>query len=145
MFPVDTKRLRKNYRAVIVNFVDVTSKDELDKKLSGKPIEAEYWYGSQTLDSRSYNRLAEKYSSLDFDRSILVYSGHPKSDVSFGNYLFWGASAGTILSMLVFSWQSLSLVIAGIRSESRDDEDDEEITNRAGLPTKDDGKSEYDI
>ena len=145
MFPANTKKLEKNYRAVIVSFVDTPNKEALHAKLEGKGIDAEYWFTSQTLDDRSYNGLAEKYSSLDFARSILIYSGYPNTDVSFGTYLFWGGVGGALLSLMVFGWQSFSLVIAGIQSESNQDDDDEVIINRAGLPTKEEVSSEYDI
>ena len=145
MFPSSTKKLEMNYRAVIVSFVDTPNQEALFKKLDNDGIDAEYWFSSQTLDDRSYNGLAEKYSSLDFSRSILVYSGYPNTEVSFGTYLLWGGSAGALLSLLIFGWQSFSLVIAGIKSESKQDDDDEVIINRAGLPTKEKVASEYDI
>ena len=142
MFPASLKKLNRNYRAVIVSFVDTPDKESLHKKLTSKKIDSEYWFTSQTLDTRSYNRLAAKYSSLDFNRSILIYSGYPDSQISLGTYLFWGGAGGSILSLLFIGWQSMSLVIAGIRSESEDDEDDD-IINRAGLPTKE-NRNEYD-
>ena len=140
VFPKGLKKLGRNYRAVILVISDTPNKDAVFEKMKSPSIEADYWFTSQTLDQYSYNRLAKKYSSLDFERSLVLYSGHEKSPSAFGKFLMFAALGGGLLSIVTLGWQSVSLVIAGIRSESSrlDDDDDEDqvITNRAGLPTK---------
>ena len=139
VFPKEVKKLGRNYKAIILVMADVTDKEGLSQQVNAPTIEAEYWFTSSELDENSYYRLAEKYSSLNFGESKVLYVGYSKTAMSFGRYIFWGASGGAILSLLMFGWQSFGLVLAGIRSESnRHDDDDEEevITNRAGLPTK---------
>ena len=145
IFPSDQKKLGRNYKSLILVFADTPDKNSLFEKVQSDTIEADYWVTSQKLDSYFYNRLAEKYSSMDFSRSKIMYCGFPKSTKSFGMMLFWGSSIGGILSVLVLGWQSLNLVIAGVRSEANnefDDDDEDVITNRAGLPTKSD-KEQY--
>ena len=139
VFPKGLKKLGRNYKAIILVMANIPDKQTLNEKINASTIEAAYWLTSPELDSNSYNRLAGKYSSLNFSQSRVLYSGYPKTIQSFGTYVFWAGAGGTILSMLMFGWQSFNLVLAGIRSESSqddDDEDDQVITNRAGLPTK---------
>lgn len=140
VFPKGLRKLGRNYKAIILVIVNIPDKETLNQKINAPSIEAEYWFTAPNLDTNSYNRLAEKYSSLNFSDSRVLYCGYPKNGKSIGTYIFWAGAGGTILSLLMFGWQSFSLVLAGIRSESkRHDEDDDDksvITNRAGLPTK---------
>ncbi len=137
VFPSELKKLGRNYRAILLVVADTPNKDAFFEKINSPRIEANYWFTSQKLDANAYNRLAEKYSSMDFARSLVLHSGFPKSNSSFGKILLWAAMTGFGLSLSILGWQSLRLLISGIRSESQDDDDDEErITNRAGLPTK---------
>ena len=140
VFPKDTKSLKPNYRSIILSISDAPNKEILFKKMESSELEAEYWFSTQTLDPVSYSRMAEQYSSMDFNRSIILHCGYPKSN-NVGSFMFWGASVGALLSFLVLGWQSTGLILAGIKNESQravesDEEDDvlAETKNRAGLP-----------
>lgn len=139
-FPEKLGRLKQNYRAVIICFADVANEEQLADKLNSPEIEAEYWYSTQHLDQNTYNQLAENYISMDFDRSVILRVGFPPGIASQGNIMFWGASAGLLLSMLAMGWQTFGLLLAGLRKESEEPDDDDTgefvITNRAELPTK---------
>jgi len=140
VFPADTKSLKPNYRSIILSISDAANKEVLFEKMESSALEAEYWFTSQKLDPVSYSRMAEQYSSMDFNRSIVLHCGYPKSD-NVGSFMLWGAGVGALLSFLVLGWQSTGLILAGIKNEAMraaaDDEEDDvlpDMKNRAGLP-----------
>ena len=143
VFDRPLKEIRRNYKAIVLVFADVTDVVELRKRLQQEALQAQYWPYSQKFDYKAYNSLAEKYSSLDFDRSLIVHCGFPKSRGMAG-YLYWGGAAGVLLALLGMGWQSLGLITIVIRKsaaleQAKDDEDEDEedleFMNRAGLPT----------
>lgn len=140
VFPSNLESLGTNYRAIILCIADAPDKSTLSSKLKSDEIVAEYWFAAQELDKASYSRLAENYKSMDFNQSIILYSGYPKSEVA-NSVLLWGSLGGGLLSLLVLGWQSMSLILAGIKNESRrkqeadPESDDSQSGNRAGLPT----------
>ncbi len=139
LFPSHFERLDSNYRAVIVSLADVTNETQLFEKIRQPELTAEYWYWSQKLDNRTYNRLAENYLSLDFGNSVILYSGHSPTS-GYGTAFLWVGCLGALLSMIVIGWNLVGLVIAGIRRESEtdagnSDTDVDVISNRAQLPT----------
>lgn len=142
VFPIDTKSLKPNYRSIILSIADAKDKEELFDKVESPEIEAEYWFSAQKLDPSSYSRMAEKYTSMDFNHSVVLHCGYPKSN-NIGSFMLWGASAGALLSLLILGWQSTGLILAGIKNEAQraaaaDEEDDYDVVaetkNRAGLP-----------
>ena len=141
VFDKPLKKIRRNYRAIVICFADVHDEVELRKRMQAESINVQYWPFSQKFNYETYNALAERYTSLDFDRSIIVYSGFPKG-VGTAKYMFWGGSLGALLVLLAMGWQSVGLISIVIRKSAaaeraNDDEDDEELEfmNRAGLPT----------
>ena len=143
LFSVPLKELKQNYRAAIVCIADVTNEEQLNEKIDAGNLVAEYWYSSQSLDSRTYNQMAEHYNSMNFDRSIILYAGYPPSKGIFGDTMLWAASGGAALSIFVLGWQAFGLMLAGIRKEdSEEDQEEIAITNRAGVPTNE--ENEFD-
>ena len=141
VFDKPLNEIRRNYKAIVLVFADVSDASELRQRLQKKTLPAQYWAYSQRFDYAAYNSLAEKYTSLDFDRSIIVHCGFPKSK-GMARYLYWGGAAGVLLALMAMGWQSIGLITIAIKKsatveKSKDEEDDEdgELTNRAGLPT----------
>ena len=149
-FPGGLRSLTKNYRAVIVCFADVPDRKVLDERIRTGRLDADFWYYSQTLDNKTYNRMASFYRSMDFDRSIVLYTGFPRQQSLVGNIMMWVATIGTVFSVFGFGWQSIALVVTGLRygfGKTSSILDEEEIfaTNRAGLPESfDEDKHNFD-
>lgn len=142
VFDKPLKDIRRNYRAVVVCFAGVADEIELRQQLQSGGLRAQYWPYSQKFDKVTYNAIAERYSSLNFNRSIMIHCGFPKS-AGTARYLFWGGAAGALLALLAMGWQSLGLIAIVIQKSAADeqaqdddeDEDVQEFLNRAGLPT----------
>ena len=144
VFDRPLKDIRQNYRAIVVCFAGVSDDVELRKQLQSPQLTVQFWPYSQKFDNKTYNELAERYSSLDFNRSIIVHSGFPKS-AGIARYLLWVGAVGALFAMMGMGWQSLGLIAIAIRKsaaieqvqdEGEEEEDeDSEFLNRAGLPT----------
>lgn len=139
LFPSHLERLENNYRAAIVSLAGVANEAQLFERIRQPKLAAEYWYWSQKLDNRTYNRLAENYLSLDFGKSVILYSGYPPTS-TYGKVFLWAGCIGALLSMCVICWNLVGLVIAGVRRESNSDTgnidtDIDVVSNRAQLPT----------
>ena len=141
VFEKPLSEIRSNYRALVLCFADVRNSKELKQRLRHEAIKAQYWPYSQRFDFYTYNALAKRYSSLNFDRSLIIHCGFAKS-TGMAKYLYWGGAAGALLALLGAGWQSLSLVLIAIRksaavekAEEEEEEEETEFLNRAGLPT----------
>ena len=144
VFDKPLKDIRQNYRAIVLCFAGVSDEVELRSRLQSDALPAQYWPYSQKFGKQTYNALAERYSSLDFNRSIIVHCGFPKAG-GMAKYLYWGGFVGALLAMLGMGWQSLGLVLIAIRRSvadeqaEYDDEDSDELDsdqlNHIGLPT----------
>ncbi len=145
LFPLQLTKLDQNYHAVIVRFDDVRNKDQLSEKVKSQSINAQYWSMSQQLDRRTYWRMARDYSSMNFRRNVILYSGSPPAR-NFGRAIVIGSGIGLLVSMLVGGWQAFALMIAGIKHqiELENESEEEKITNRAGLPTDTDSPTSSD-
>ncbi len=139
LFPSQLTKLDQNYHAVIVRFDDVRNKDQLSEKVKSPSINAQYWSMSQQLDRRTYSRMARDYSSMNFRRNVILYSGSSPTR-NFGREIVIGSGIGLLVSMMVGGWQAFALMIAGIKHqiELESESEEEKITNLAGLPTDDD-------
>lgn len=136
LFPDNLKRLTHNYRAVIVSMQGIADERELLATLAEPALDAQYWSRSQRVDADTRNRIAAKYNSLDFKRSVLLRFGY-EPIVGSGSVMLWSSLLGIVLSVAVGGWQALQLMLTGIRRESSATEEEPEapITNRAELPT----------
>ena len=144
VFEKPLKDIRQNYRAIVICYAGVGDEVELRKQLQARALPAQYWPYSQKFDKNTYNALAERYSSLDFNRSMIVHCGFPRAD-GIARYLYWGGAIGALFAMLSMGWQSLGLVLIAIRKsaaveQAMDDEEELEDDileqrNHIGLPT----------
>ncbi len=137
LFPSQMTQLKQNYRAVFVSMAGIADEQQLFEKINSGNLDADYWDWSQRLDNTTYNRMAEYYDSLDFDRSVILYSGYPRR-TGVAQIMLWGGAAGVVLSIAVIAWQLFGSILDGMRRASNEDEDEDGdvmITNRAELPT----------
>ena len=135
--------ITKNYHGVIVCFTDVKNQKELSVRLRDG-FESEFWQYSQKLNSITYNRMAEVYPSMDFQRCVIVYSGVAPSS-GHTKYVLWASLAGMLLSMMAMGWQVVDVVFVAIKKsaaqedshDEQEEEEPQEFGNRAGLPSID--------
>ena len=137
LFSKNTYRLPKNYFSVIVELDGVNGREQLGELLSRGELEVYYWPDDQELPSEVYNRMAFKYRGMHFARCLLCKSGGPPPSPDYGNNCMMVGFIGFILSFVgVVGYYCIRLLLSVIYRE-RDpwyDEDDDPVTNRAGLP-----------
>ena len=131
-FPDHWSRLENNYPAVIVCLKQVSNRDELNAIVDRGEIDVRYWPNRQTLDDDIHSRLANKYQSLDFSKSIVLHSGFSEPVPVLGSSLYVTSVALGAISMVVGLWNLLLLMFDRKTSEKPDDHP---VTNRAGLPS----------
>ena len=138
MFSNKTHSLGKNYNSIIAEIDGIKGIKELAEFLQGGSLDAHFWPNEQSLPDSVYNRMAQKYRGMRFDKCLHVQAGGPPPSPSFGNTCTWIGIGGISLSVLgVIGFYGLKL-LGTFTSRHRDpwgDEDEDVITNKAGLPT----------
>lgn len=138
LFSRNTRRLGKNYISVIAEIEGVSNVEELSKLLESGTLDVYHWPAKQSLPKDVYNRMAQKYRSMQFKKCLHVVSGGPPPSPDFGNSCIYVGIGGVGLSVIsVVAFYSVRL-IGCLLFRKRDpwyDEEEEQISNKAGLPT----------
>ncbi|QEG20895.1 hypothetical protein [Mariniblastus fucicola] len=139
LFSNETTRLGKNYISIIAEIDGVSGTEELAKLLQAGELEIYYWPNKQGLPQGVYNRMAQKYRGMDFDRCLHCESGGPPPSPDFGNSCIYVGIGGVTLSIVcVIAFYLIKLIGSMIfreRDPWYDDEEDHQISNKAGLPS----------
>lgn len=138
LFSKDTQWLRNNYTSIIAKIKGVSGTEELAAFLKEGKLDAYYWPDQQDLPYEIYNRMAQNYSGMHFKECIYVEAGGPKPSPDFGNNCIYvgigGVSMSVIGVVLYYLFRVLSMFLF-FTYDPWFDEEEEQITNKAGLPT----------
>lgn len=138
MFSGQTKSLGKSYHSIIAEIDGIKGIKELAEYLQDGSLDAHFWPSNQSLPDSVYNRMAQKYRSMQFDQCLHVAAGGTPPSPTFGNNCIYIGIGGVIVSVLgVVGFYCLKL-FGMMNFGHRDpwyDEDEDQIRNRAGLPS----------
>jgi len=138
LFPRETRWLGKNYISIIAEIEGVKGVDELAEYLKDGKINAYHWPTKQDLPKQVYDRMAQKYRSMQFKKCVHVESGGPPPSPEFGNNCIQFGIYGvglSVISVAVFYFVKLVGVLLFRKRDPWYDEEEEQISNKAGLPT----------
>lgn len=149
LFPKSFKKLGPTYHAVIAHLVAVDDEQQLQELVSTGQIQLRYDASAQSLDPRTYNRMAGKYPSMQFGDNVLLTS-KPALKVDVSQLLILGGGIGIIISLLVGGYCAFMAMLDFLKRRiAKDDADfssaDIKRTNQAGLPGCADSKPEIPV
>lgn len=138
LFSRDTKRLGKNYISVIAEIDGVKGTDELSALLEDGKLDVYFWPRRQGLPKSVYNRMAQRYRGMQFNRCLHVESGGPPPNADFGNgciYVGIGGVAVSVLFVVIFYVVKFIGMLISNRRDPWYDEEEHQVNNKAGLPS----------
>lgn len=109
MFPSQLNKLGKNYNAVLCHFGDVENFDELKQRLESPSIPVRFRADGKEVDGFTYNELAKRYTSMNFDKNVSVFTGYPAGgDVA--DLILAGGGFSLLVAFLFGAWQTVELI-----------------------------------
>lgn len=139
LFSADTRRLGNNYTSIIAEIDGVSGINELAAFLQSGNLDAYYWpERQQDLPNDIYNRMARKYSGMNFKECVHIEAGGPEPSPDFGNSCIYVGIGGVSLSVICVVLFYVFKLIRAVLFRTSDpwyDEEEVQITNKAGLPT----------
>ena len=100
LFPIETKKLSRDYSSIIVKFTGIKGSADLTERLKDDSLELYYWPEKQSLPKAVYDRMALNYRGMQFDRCLHCEAGAPTPSPDLGNGLVSLGIAG--MSTAVF-------------------------------------------
>lgn len=137
LFPKRMKRLGKSYASIIVKVKGVKSSTELAEKLKDGSLEVFYWPTKQDLPKGVYNRMAQKYRGMQFQKCLHCEAGGPPPSPEFGNSCIYFGIGGVSISVFGVLGFYVLRMLGLFRSKDSWDDDQKQgpaQVNRAGLP-----------
>jgi hypothetical protein len=134
-FPKKQHEIGNNYRAVLVCFKGVPTRNELDVLIDSGELDVNFWPERQKLDVAIHSQLAQKYTTMDLAKSPVFYYGFEATNPVLGEASLY-ASAGMGLAALLAAFLAMISSLF-VRKDSADVENspaEQVTTNRAGLP-----------
>ena len=137
LFSSHKKKITYGYQAVLVNLKGITDEEQLDQLLATGELDTTYWPRRQELENAAHSSLAQSYKNLDFSRSVILHCGYPAENPVLGEAsLELSKMAGGIaLGIALLTLLSYLFKRRGPKNLS-EMEFDAPVTNRAGLPVK---------
>ena len=108
LFPRDSGMQGHSLVSVIYKTNAIKSEEDAEAFFENENLKGFYSESNQELSKVAFGKLARRYGSMDFDRSVLITSDFPKEQTEIPTYLFALAAFGGFL--LMAGWQSLGLL-----------------------------------
>ena len=118
MFPSKLNKLGKNYNAVLLHFGDVRNFDELKQRLEEPSIPVRFRPNQQEVDGFTYNELAKRYTSMNFNKNVSVFTGYP-ANADVADLLLAGGGFSVLVAFLFGAWQTVELISGNGTDEER--------------------------
>ena len=135
-FPHEINKLKHNYKAVIVCFDDVKTRERLTELVLESEIEAHYSPSRQTLPNDIHSQLAQKYASMDFRNCVVLETGKlVPQPVQLGPITQIASLSFGALTLFVGLWNLVVFLFRGFSRRTRESNAVETTINRAGLPS----------
>jgi len=136
LFPDNVKRMKYGYKAAIVCFKNVKSKEEFKELVADGKLDADFWPSRQELNPIAYSELAQKYKNLDFENSAVLHYGFESSKPVLGEAtLKFSMIAGGVALTIAFLALFSGLFVRKEKEQSLGEfMEQRPNNNRAGLP-----------
>ena len=108
LFPNDVVLKGHNLVSVIYKTNTLKNSDDVEAFFKNETLKGFYVQSKQKLSKVAFGKLAKRYGSMDYDRSVLITSELPEEQLEIQTY--WFALAAFAGLLLMAGWQSLGLV-----------------------------------
>ena len=134
-FPPKLQKIGYGYRAVVVCFKDVKTREALDALIENRELDINFWPERQQLDRAIHSQLAQKYTNLDLARSPVLYYGFDAENPVLGESSMYASAGVGCVALFV----ALLAMVSGLFKRTKptlfdDIVEEQPTTNRAGLP-----------
>lgn len=134
-FPRKRQKIGYGYRAVLVCFKDVKTREALDALIENRELDINFWPERQELDRAIHSQLAQKYTNLDLAHSPVLYHGFDAANPVLGeSSMYASAAVGSAAIFAAFLAMVSGLFKRTKPTLSEDNIEEQPTTNRAGLP-----------
>lgn len=144
LFPRKRQKIGHAYRAVLVCFKNIPTRDALDAIIEKGELDINFWPERQHLDRAIHSQLAQKYTNMDLAKSPVLFSGFEATNPVLGETTMYTSAGMGLVALFVAFLAMISGLFLRRKSSGHYIESEKlPTTNRAGLPLND-GPSIFD-